>query len=318
MAELSEFELIERYFSPLGLSQNNHVAQSIGDDCGVIQTPPGMSLCFSIDTMVEGVHFPKGAPPFKLGYRALAAALSDLAAMGAQPFFFTLALTMPSADPDWLAEFSAGMKVLVGKHHFPLLGGDTTRGPLSISIQVHGLLSEPALLRSGAKPGDVIAVSGSLGDAGAALDFLCNDEGTLDDAKRYLLSRYYSPTPRIELGQALIGKATACIDISDGLMAELQHISRASKVKLELDVDSLPLSESLVTYKGLQAAKEGALTAGDDYELLFTMPEHECLELVSQFPEEGITIIGKVSSGSGVHLMGFHKDLANMGYQHFD
>lgn len=320
MASLSEFDLIERYFSPLGLTSSKSVLLGSGDDCGVIQTPAEMSLCFSVDTMVEGVHFPKNAPPFELGYRALAAAVSDLAAVGATPYFFTLALTLPDANQDWLAQFSSGLKVLVDKYHFPLLGGDTTRGPLTVTIQVHGLLSKPALLRSGARAGDVLAVSGTLGDAGAALDFLSIDlnSESLEEDQQFLLSKYYLPTPRIELGQILQDYASACIDISDGLLAEAGHISRASKVKVELNLESLPLSGALLRLKDVDGATQLALNSGDDYELLFSVPIDKWSEFCSNVPEGLVTQIGSIVAGEGVELRGKSMDIANKGYQHFE
>lgn len=321
MARVSEFDLIERYFAPLACHLDESVLISTGDDCAVILTPPNTSVCFSIDTMVEGVHFPKGAPPSDLAYRALAAALSDLAAMGAKPAYFTLALTLPDADSEWLENFSAGLKVLVDQYKFPLLGGDTTRGPLTISIQVHGFLSKPALLRSGAQVGDILAVSGFLGDAGAALEllpFVQSADKVLSSDETYLLSRYYKPSPRIEFGQILLDYATSCIDISDGLLAEAEHISKKSSVGISIDASSIPLSSSLVNIKGLGEAKKCALTAGDDYELLFTIPENKWLELVSLLPVGSVTEIGFVKAGSGIELNGIDSNKLKKGFQHFE
>jgi thiamine-monophosphate kinase len=321
MASVSEFDLIELYFSPLALNHSESVMIGTGDDCAVICSPPGASLCFSIDTMVEGVHFPKNAPPFELAYRSLAAAMSDLAAMGATPSFFTLALTLPEADSKWLESFSSGLKVLVDQFQFPLIGGDTTRGPLTISIQVHGFLSRPALLRSGAKDGDILAVSGTLGDAGAALDLLslvsCKDK-VFDSNENYLLSRYYRPSPRIGLGQILLDCATSCIDISDGLLAEAEHISKKSSVSIIIDSDLIPLSSELLGFKGVEKAKELALTAGDDYELLFTVPKSKWPDLVSSLPVGSVTEIGLIQAGSGVQLDGIKSKNLKKGFQHFE
>lgn len=320
MTSLSEFDLIERYFAPLAVTKHEHIHIGTGDDCGVIATPPGTSLCFSIDTMVEGVHFPKEAPPFKLGYRALAAALSDLAACGAKPYFFTLALTLPEANSAWLEAFSSGLKYLSDKYNCPLLGGDTTRGPLTISIQVHGLLSKPALQRKGAKPGDILAVSGTLGDAGAALEFLSpeKDENNFDSDQHFLLARYYTPEPRIELGQLLLDYASACIDISDGLLAEAKHISKASQVRIEIDQDLLPISDALMQLKGFSVANNLALNAGDDYELLFTIPQDKWQDFMSRISEEKITRIGQVESGFGVEVKGRAGEKMSLGFQHFE
>tara|TARA_R110002072_G_C7976558_1_gene535537 strand:- start:746 stop:1702 length:957 start_codon:yes stop_codon:yes gene_type:complete len=318
MAGLSEFELIKRYFSPLSASDNGAVLLGSGDDCGVISPPHGKDLCFSIDTLVEGVHFPPDAPPFELAYRALAVAMSDLAAMGASPFFFTLALTLPKTDPEWLELFAGGLKTLADKYQFPLLGGDTTRGPLSISIQVHGLLNKPALQRSGAKEGDVIAVSGTLGDAGAALDLLPRFHEGLSPRDTYLLSRYYQPSPRIELGESMLSYASACIDISDGLLAEAAHISEKSSVSVEIDSSLIPLSCQLIDFKGKDKAKVLALSAGDDYELLFTMPESGWHAFTASIPAGLVHRIGCIKAGSGVYLDGCNTDQLKKGFQHFD
>tara|TARA_R110001592_G_scaffold272481_1_gene539249 strand:+ start:5400 stop:6365 length:966 start_codon:yes stop_codon:yes gene_type:complete len=321
MARVSEFDLIELYFAPLARHHGELVLTSTGDDCAVIAPPSGSSLCFSIDTMVEGVHFPKNAPPFELAYRSLAAALSDLAAMGATPSFFTLALTLPEADSKWLERFSSGLKVLVDQYQFPLLGGDTTRGPLTISIQVHGFLSKPALLRSGAQAGDVLAVSGTLGDAGAALDLLplisCKDRA-LSSNESFLLSRYYRPSPRIELGQLLLGCATSCIDISDGLLAEAEHISKTSSVSVLIDSALIPLSSELVGFKGGLEALSLALTSGDDYELLFTVPKSKWADLVASLPAGSVTKIGLIQEGSDVQVDGVNSKNLKKGFQHFE
>ena len=321
MAGVSEFDLIARYFAPLACFPDKLVLTSTGDDCAVIMPPANTAVCFSIDTMVEGVHFPPGAPPFELAYRSLAAALSDLASMGASPAFFTLALTLPDTQPEWLELFSAGLKVLVERYKFPLLGGDTTRGPLTISIQVHGFLTKPALLRSGARVGDIVAVSGTLGDAGAALDLLSSvGSGNvgLSANESYLLSRYYQPSPRIDLGQYLLGIATSCIDISDGLLAEAAHISGKSSVRISIDSSLIPLSPQLIAFKGLETAKNLALTAGDDYELLFTIPRSQWLDVLSVLPEKSVTRIGNVSEGSGVELDGVCSKRLRKGFQHFE
>lgn len=321
MARVSEFDLIAQYFSPLACHLDESVQISTGDDCAVITPPAGASLCFSIDTMVEGVHFPKNAPPFELAYRALAAALSDLAAMGASPAFFTLALTLPSADAKWLECFSEGLKVFVDRYKFPLLGGDTTRGPLTISIQVHGFLTKPGLCRSGAQEGDVVAVSGTLGDAGAALDILpryVDSDEALDANEKYLLSRYYKPSPRVDLGQRLLTCATACIDISDGLLADAEHISKCSSVSVLIDSERLPLSAELLAVRGLDDATELALSSGDDYELLFTIPNNKWAELVSTLPSGTVTKIGRIAAGEGVALNGKNNKILRKGYQHFE
>lgn len=321
MAAETEFSIIERYFAPLAHPRGSlKVEQGPGDDCGVVTLTKGASLCFSIDTMVEGIHFPEDAAPGKIAYRALAAAMSDLAAMGATPLFFTVALTLPKADPEWLAGFSAGLKILVEKYRFPLLGGDTTKGPLTISIQVHGELMQRGLLRSGAQPNDIIAVSGTLGDAGAALSVLESSSDAqyeLDESERYLLGRYYFPTPRIELGRSLLGCASACIDISDGLLSEAGHIAEASSVGLYIDSYALPLSAHLKAFKGESMARKLALSSGDDYELLFTVPPEKWNELLSRCSDINISPIGRVKPGSGVYLDNADARVFQRGFQHF-
>ena len=318
MTGLSEFELIKRYFAPLSHSNNNAISLGVGDDCGVICPPDGKALCFSIDTLVEGVHFPHSASPHELAYRCLAVAMSDLAAMGAKPFFFTLALTLPETNSKWLEQFALGLKELADKYQFPLLGGDTTKGSLTISIQVHGLLDQPALLRSGAQVGDIIAVSGTLGDAGAALDLLSGSLADMSADEIYLLDRYYKPSPRIKLGESMLPFASACIDISDGLLAEAAHINEKSGVRLDLDSSLLPLSEQLISFKGKDKAKALALSAGDDYELLFTMPENDWRHFSSSLSEGVVHQIGRVAAGSGVYLDELNTEYFKKGFQHFD
>jgi len=318
---MNEFQLIERFFSPLGQTDNELFVTGNGDDCTVLTLPAGASLCCSIDTMVEGVHFLKGAPADRLAYRSLAGAMSDLAAMGASPAFFTLALTLPEVNEAWLARFAAGLKKLVDAYNFPLLGGDTTKGPLCISIQVHGLLYAAPLLRSGAQAGDIIAVSGTLGDAGAALSLLEKfnmKSSGLSQEEQYLLERYYSPSPRIALGQALLSCASSCIDISDGLLAEAAHIAKASSVALSLDSDKLPVSSELLFLKGKERARELALSAGDDYELLFTLAPEKWEVLVAGVPELRLSQIGVVQAGEGVFLDGLRAQNLLKGYQHFE
>ncbi|MDD7804258.1 MAG: thiamine-phosphate kinase [Endozoicomonas sp. (ex Botrylloides leachii)] len=274
---MDEFELIRKYFIREELSSSISCIVGIGDDCALIEVPDTMLLAQSLDTLVEGVHFPVGCDPELLGYRALAVNLSDLAAMGATPHSFTLGLTLPTADELWLKSFSNGLSAMAQQVDIPLIGGDTTRGPLTLSIQVQGLLQkENVLKRSGAQVGDQIYVSGYLGDAAAALTFVLKQwtpSITTDLHIKQLLNRYYKPSPRLKLGQWLATHgATAALDISDGLIGDLQHILRASHVGAVIDPDSLPLSEALLHTCDKQQAQKKALTGGDDYELCFTWP----------------------------------------------
>ena len=315
-APLTEFELISRFFMHIG-PRLPEVALGIGDDCAVVDVPEGMSLCLSLDTMVEGVHFPKECAPAGVASRAFAAALSDLAAMGAQPSHFTLSLTLPSADAQWLAAFADELGRWANQFRIALVGGDTTRGPLTIALQVHGWVPKGmALTRSGAKVGDYVAVSGSLGDAGAALSLLHAEAQNPD--QHSLLNRYYQPAPRVEQGLQLRGLASACIDISDGLVADAGHVASASGVSLMIDADCLPLSASLRA-EFPERAKALALNSGDDYELLFTISEANWQALTQRHRQHLFTRIGVVVEGSGVVVteQGVPLSIERNGYQHF-
>ena len=303
----SEFSLIYRYFSALG--NGPAVELSVGDDCAILQLAPAERLATSVDTMVEGVHFPADSFPEDIGFRVVSAAVSDLAAMGARPLGMTLGLTLAGVDELWLQAFSQGLSEAVSRYSLPLVGGDTTRGPLTITVQVMGALpAGRALLRDGAHPGDQLCVSGTLGDAAAGLAFLQDEAVFTPDQAEYLVQRFNRPTARLELGQALLGRASAAIDISDGLLADAGHIAAASGVKLVLDPDVLPLSQALQSHPSREQALQWALAGGDDYELCFCLPATEPLP-------EGCTRIGRVESGAGVDC-GLAIDIPD-GYQHF-
>jgi thiamine-monophosphate kinase len=304
---VSEFTLIYRYFSSLG--HGGAVDLSVGDDCAILRLEAGERLATSVDTMVEGVHFPADSFPEDVGFRAVSAAASDLAAMGARPIGMTLALTLPAADELWLHAFSEGVAAAVARYRLPLVGGDTTRGPLTITVQVLGALPlEQALLRAGASPGDAVYVSGYLGDAAAALEVLAGNWRPEPAQAEYLLDRFQRPQARIALGRELLGLATAAIDISDGLLADAGHIAAASGVRLIIDPQLLPLSPALASHPDVGQRLRWALTGGDDYELCF------CLPVGAQAPP-GCTRIGRVETGSGVDC-GLDLDAA-VGYQHF-
>jgi len=304
----AEFSLIYRYFSDLG--RGDGVDLSVGDDCAILRLGEGERLAASVDTMVAGVHFPHDSFPEDIAFRAVSVAVSDLAAVGARPLGMTIALTLPEVDELWLNAFSQGLAAAVSEYQLPLVGGDTTRGPLSISVQVMGALPMTlALLRSGARAGDQVYVSGTLGDAAGALAFLKGQwQPTPDDAE-YLLERFNRPRARLELGWELLGRATAAIDISDGLLADAGHIAAASGVKICIDTDLLPLSAALCSYDCPQTILQWALGGGDDYELCFCLPAAET-------PPAGSTRIGQVEAGTGVDF-GLDIDIPH-GYQHFD
>jgi len=313
-----EFSLIARYFSAFGAG--SAVALGVGDDCAILALEPGERLATSVDTVVLGVHFPQESLPEDVGYRAVAAAASDLAAMGARPLGMTLALTLPAADELWLHSFSQGIGAAASDLALPLVGGDTTRGPLTITVQVFGALpAGTALLRGGAQPGDGVYVSGTLGDAAGGLAVLEGRYRPDPDAAEYLERRFFRPTPRLTLGMLLLGaghgksgevgaRASAAIDISDGLLADAGHIAAASGVRIEFDAVLLPLSPALAAHPDRDQALRWALAGGDDYELCFCLPPGAAVPT-------GCTRIGEVVAGEGVTCPGF-QDLA-AGYNHF-
>ncbi|HHB92394.1 MAG TPA: thiamine-phosphate kinase [Thioploca sp.] len=311
---MSEFDLISRYFSTK-FPQRSDVDLSIGDDAAICTVPPNMQLVTAIDTLVADVHFPLTTKPEDIGYKALAVNLSDIAAMGATPVWMTLALTCPEFNEIWLQRFSDGLLELARLNQVSLIGGDTTRGPLTITIQITGLVPlNTALKRNGANPGDSIYVTGTLGDAGLGLQVAKQQVVLSTLAKKYTLSRLNRPTPRLQIGQKLLKIATSAIDISDGLVADLGHILNFSNVGASLQIDNLPLSDELLESVPYETAIELALTAGDDYELCFTTPESEVLFI------DSCTYIGKIEPDLGLRCVTKTSDIfipkAN-GYQHF-
>ncbi|WP_323754300.1 thiamine-phosphate kinase [Marinobacter sp.] len=312
---MGEFELIRQYFQPLAdKARQGQLILGPGDDCAIQRVPAGRDLVFSVDTLVEGVHFPPNYSPEYLGWRSLAVAVSDLAAMGADPVCFTLALSLPSAEPEWLAGYSRGLAQASDAFGIALAGGDTTRGPLTITLQVHGTVPQGlALQRSGARAGDLVCVTGPLGDAGAALDYLGCAMPT--DEQQAVLYRYHYPEPRLQLGSALIGKASAAIDISDGLLADLQHILDASGVGAELDADKIPLSDALVALKGDEALSL-ALSAGDDYQLCLTIADDKLAGLDSSVRHQ-LTVIGHIQTKLGLRVANAETLGFRQGFDHF-
>jgi len=312
---MGEFELIRRFFVPLAnKAMTDQLVLGPGDDCAIQRVPEGRDLVFSVDTLVEGVHFPANYSPFCLGWRALAVATSDLAAMGATPVCFTLALTLPEAQPEWLADFAQGLAKASDNFGIALAGGDTTRGPLTVSIQVHGTVAQgSAIRRSGARPGDLICVSGPLGAAGAALDFLGTTDPGVD--QQAILARYHFPEPRLVLGQQLVGRASAAIDISDGLLADIEHILEQSGVGAELDGNNIPMLPELRRIKGA-AALCLALTAGDDYELCVTIAPDQYAALAPEV-QGGLIIIGRIQQASGLRVTGSDMTESPAGFDHF-
>ncbi len=318
---LSEFSLIQRYFSQ-GTARRADVRLGVGDDAALLAAPGGDELAMSMDTLVSGVHFPEDTPPADIAYKALAVNLSDMAAMGAEPAWMLLALTLPEVNEHWLEQFSQGLRQLASAHGVTLVGGDTTRGPLSISVQITGRVpAGQALRRRGARPGDSIYVTGQLGDAGVGLQLA---QGrcplALDDGQRdYFLQRLHRPTPRVAAGLALRGLASAAIDISDGVIADLGHILDASGVGARVDVEQLPVAAAVGEMAEWWRLP---LTAGDDYELCFTAPPERAAGVAQRFGRLACPCarIGVIDSGSGLRL--FHRGAgidiqALKGYRHF-
>lgn len=325
-AGLGEFELIEQFFRQPGAglaaeSENGRILLGIGDDCAVVEVAADRKLLMSIDTLVEGVHFLPGCDPDVLGWRSLAVNISDLAAMGADPWCFTLALTLPRADAFWLAGYSRGLFRLAQRYGMQLIGGDTTRGPLTLTLQVQGTIAGSPLTRSGAKPGDLVLVSGTLGDAAAALRFLDLPREAYSAPQQFLRRRYEYPEPRVAIGQKLRGLATAAIDVSDGLLADLGHICQRSGVGAWIDPTRLPLSRAIQSELPEDDALQCALEGGDDYELCFTLPPEKLRHVQSWVEERLVTVIGEITPEPGLRLRdsaGRLQEVQNRGYRHFE
>ena len=322
--ELDEFELIRRYFVRSGSSARaSGVLLGIGDDAALIDIPKGADLVVSVDTIVAGRHFPEDADARSIGHRALAVNLSDMAAMGAVPAWATLALTIPSADPVWLEKFAAGFLDLADAQSVALVGGDTTRGPLTVSVQILGSVPHgSALRRSGGEAGNILAVSGTLGDAAAGLAFRQAPRTVkLPPEADALIQRFDYPSPRVQLGQAARGLATAAMDLSDGLIGDLPKLAQASGVAANVQIETLPLSSAMCNSVSLTQARDWALGGGDDYELLFAVPANRFAELKGAAAQLNLTLtpIGELRAGAGVTWSLNGEDFAPRvsGYDHF-
>lgn len=319
---LGEFDLIARYFTrPV-----RRAVLGVGDDCALIQPAPGMQLAVTSDLLIEGRHFVSTVPPQRLGHKSLAVNLSDLAACGARPLAFTLALSMPRADEALLAGFAQGLFALADAHDIELVGGDTTAGPLAICITAFGELPPGrALRRDGARAGDALWVShaegGGIGDARLALGVL-RGEAVLDgDGFERVRRAMELPVPRVALGQALRGVASSAIDLSDGLVGDLGHVLRASGVGATLDVDALPCSP-LLAAQPLALRRECLLAGGDDYELMFTAAEGaaEAVRAAARSGGVGVTRIGRIDAQRGlrgVDALGRDVPIEVRGFDHF-
>jgi thiamine-monophosphate kinase len=321
---LGEFDLIRRFFMPRrAAAAAPGVTLGIGDDAAVLALPPDTELVAAVDTLVEGRHFPAGTDARSIGHRALAVNLSDIAAMGATPAWATLALTLPCVEEAWLEGFSTGLLDLADAHGVALVGGDTTRGPLTVSLQILGHVPRGAALRrSGARAGDLLAVTGTLGDAGAGLKFAASPPMSETRAAcRELVRRFDYPTPRVEFGLAARGIATAAMDLSDGLVGDLPKMAQASGLAARVAVERLPLSDAMRTVVADEQARRWALAAGDDYELLLAVPALRFGALAAKARQLNLTLtaIGEFRAGDGVtwELNGREYVPGVMGWDHF-
>ncbi len=318
---VGEFELIERFFARLGVSRAD-VTLGVGDDAALLVVPPQHELVACVDTLVQGRHFPATTRADDIGWRSLAVNLSDIAAMGATPAWATLALTLPTADEEWLESFSLGFDAMAKAHQVSLVGGDTTQGPLTVTVQVMGFLpSGTALRRSGAQVGDLLYVTGWPGDAAAGLALI---EGRLSGQGAYrgaLEHKFRRPEPRVAFGQRLRGVASACVDVSDGLAQDLGRLIGASGVGAVMRASELPLSQALFALAGERGARDFALGGGDDYELLFTVPPSRRAGLARAMATAGSPAchcIGEITEGRGIRLVSAAGDLSlPAGWDHF-
>ncbi len=326
MPRLSEFQRIEKLFAPLAAKALG--ALGLSDDAALLEPAEGQELVITVDTVVGGVHFFDTDPPELIAKKALRVNLSDLAAKGAAPLGYFLALSLPSSlDDDWLARFASGLNEDQDRFGLSLLGGDTTAtpGPLTISITALGTVAKGMMLRrSGARAGDVVFVSGTVGDAAAGLHVLKGEGAALPaPAREHLIERYRLPEPRLALGRKLLGLAFAALDVSDGLIADLGHMAKASKVRIAVDASRIPLSpECLQLWGRDSAAIVQAATQGDDYELAFAAPgsSRVAVAAAASMAQVSVREIGRVEAGEGVVLLddaGIEIAVGDGGYRHF-
>lgn len=327
-----EFDLIKRYFTRSNRSPRRDVKLSIGDDCAITEVQANRYLATTTDTLVVGTHFFADIDPADLAYKAVAVNLSDLAAMGAEPAWISLALTLPNVQPHWLERFSQSLFAILDHYNVNLIGGDTTKGDLSLTLTAQGLVTkEKTLYRHTAQVGDWIYVSGSLGDSAAGLQILQKQPALLSSttareklnpAERYLLQRHLRPTPRVLLGLHLAGVASAAIDISDGLLADLGHILANSHCGAVLWLDQLPLSPQLCQLYDKATAEQFALSGGEDYELCFTVPDAQKARLdnLLQPTQTPYRCIGQIRSNQQLVLLRDGKSVklpTKQGFDHF-
>lgn len=315
---LTEFSVIERYFSER-CPVNPETKLGIGDDCALLNIPDDHELVVTTDTMVESVHFFPDCDAESLGHKLLAVNLSDLASMGARPFAVSLALTMPNINPDWLQDFASGFFQLAERFSVDLIGGDTTSGPLTLTVQALGLVPRGlALRRSSAKPGHLIYLTGYIGSAGLGLKA---EQGYQKTQVTEALFKLHRPEPRVEIGLSILDYASACIDVSDGLVADLGHILESSQVGACLDWEKIPLSEEVKAYIDQTGDWTMPLTTGDDYELCFSVEpgQQQALESILMTQGLGFTHIGNIETRPGLRLKkaGLVTNFDIKGFEHF-
>jgi thiamine-monophosphate kinase len=318
---MKEFELIKHFFSEQAVKRKD-VLLGIGDDCAVVASTEKQNIVVTTDTLVAGIHFPVETSPKAIGHKAVAVNLSDIAAMGAKPSWISLAITLPEVNKEWLAEFSVGVFELCEHYNVQLIGGDTTQGPLSITITAQGITPEGKYLsRSGAKSGDWLYVTGELGDAALALQHYKKQvEVSPNDADNIKAKLDY-PKPRVLVGQTLRDFASSAIDLSDGLLSDLGHICRSSNVGANIALDAIPLSDIMQKTLSFEDAVNLALSGGDDYELLFTVPEHNKVGVETALSHFGVSItcIGQMNATKIITTTLNNKSVPinSAGFEHF-
>jgi len=318
---MKEFDLIRNYFTEQAVKRKD-VILGIGDDCALLAPAEQQHIAVTTDTLVSGVHFPVNTDPKAIGHKAVAVNLSDLAAMGAEPTWLSLALTLPEVDQNWVSEFCAGVFELCEFYNVQLVGGDTTQGPLSITITAQGLIPiGKSINRNSAKAGDWLYVTGELGDAALALLHLQGVEKVDDVFKADVFKQLDYPKPRVLVGQALRNYATSAIDLSDGLISDLTHICEASKVGANINLESLPISSIMHETLGQEKAIKLALTGGDDYELLFSVPEDNKVGMETALSNINVpvTCIGQLNGSDKITttLNGEPVNFEHKGFEHF-
>lgn len=319
---MAEFSIITNYFANRGVNRKD-VILGIGDDCAITTLAEQKELVITTDTLVAGVHFPKDTPARAIAHKAVAVNVSDLAAMGAEPGWLSLAITLPEQNEQWLEEFSAGLFELADYFNMQVIGGDTTQGPLSITITAQGMVPQgTAMRRDGASNGDWIYVTGHVGDAAAGLELVQGKIDVPEKYRSYLTNRLHYPSPRVLAGQTLRGIASAGIDVSDGLLSDLKHILNRSGVGAKLNLESLPLSEALIESVSEEDALRYALCGGDDYELIFTVPEAKKGSMDTALSSTGVsaTCIGQITASEDkldLMLNGEVLEDSFAGFEHF-